>query len=58
MWRICDAEFVSTVDQSIDCALLSETSISFTILFPPDVARQASTIARAISATFSSGGSQ
>jgi hypothetical protein len=55
---MCEVQFVSAADQDFDRGLLSETSISFTISLPPDIARQASTTARAVSATFSSGGFQ
>jgi hypothetical protein len=58
MWRIRDVRFVWAAVGHIDRALLSETSVSFTIFLPPDIARQAGTTARAVSATFSSGGFQ
>lgn len=58
MLRTCEVRFVWAADQYIDRALLSESPISFTISLPPDIARQASTTARAVSTTFSSGGFQ
>jgi hypothetical protein len=58
MWRICDVQLVWVADQHIERPLLSETSFSFIICHPPDIARQGSTTALTVSATFSSGGFQ
>jgi hypothetical protein len=50
-------QLVWVADRYVDRALLPQTPVSFTIPLPPDIARQVST-ARAVSATFSSGGFQ
>jgi hypothetical protein len=50
-------QLVWVADRYVDRALLPQIPVSFTITLPPDIARQVST-ARAVSATYSSGGFQ